>query len=116
MNAKPGKLVFIATLMLVIALGGQQARAQLNAPVEKRQVKHLVTPQFPDLPKKLNLSGTVKIEVLIGADGIVKRSRVLGGHPVLAAEAEHDADKSTFEPAPKKPPKSSNLSSNRRLG
>jgi hypothetical protein len=39
--------------------------------------------------------------VTIGPDGTVKRSRILGGHPVLAAEAEHAADKSTFEPGPK---------------
>ena len=66
---------------------------------ERRPVKHLATPVMPELGKKLNLSGTVRIEVVIAPDGTVKRTRVVGGHPVLAAEAEHAAQKSTFEPA-----------------
>jgi protein TonB len=88
-------------LVLAFAMVGLRARAQSNSPVEaKRQVKHLVSPQYPELAKKLNLSGTVRIEVTIGPDGTVKRSRILGGHPLLAAEAEHAAQKSTFEPGP----------------
>lgn len=72
-----------------------------EAPGSKRRVKSLGRPQYTDLAKKLNLSGTVKIEVTVGADGKVKRTRVLGGHPVLAAEAEKAAMQSEFEPGPK---------------
>jgi TonB family protein len=68
---------------------------------DKRAVKHMVTPVMPELAKKLNLTGTVRIEVTIAPDGTVKRSRVIGGHPVLAVEAEHAAQKSTFEPGPR---------------
>jgi hypothetical protein len=32
---------------------------------------------------------------------MVKRTRVVGGHPLLAAEAERAAQKSTFEPGPR---------------
>jgi outer membrane biosynthesis protein TonB len=39
----------------------------------------------------------VRIEVTVAPDGTVKRTRVLGGHPVLAAEAEKAAQKTTFE-------------------
>jgi TonB family protein len=48
----------------------------------------------------MNLSGTVRIEVTIAPDGTVKRSRVLGGHPVLAMAATAAAEKSTFDPGP----------------
>ena len=58
-------------------------------------------PQYPELAKKLNLTGVVKIEVTIGADGKVKRTHVVGGHPVLATEAERAAMQSEFEPGPK---------------
>jgi TonB family protein len=74
-------------------------RAQ--APEERRTVKHLVQPSMPELAKKLNLSGTVRVEVTIAADGTVKRTRVVGGHPVLAVEAERAAQRSTFEPGPR---------------
>ena len=40
----------------------------------------------------------MRVEIVIAPDGTVKRTRVLGGHPVLAVEAEHAAQKSTFEP------------------
>jgi protein TonB len=67
----------------------------------KRKVKNLGRPVYPELARRLNLTGTVKVEVTIGPDGRVKRTRVLGGHPVLATEAEKAAQLSEFEPGPK---------------
>jgi TonB family protein len=95
---KTKRILGVAALLLLNLSGSVLVHAQSE---EKRAVKHLVTPTMPELAKKLNLSGTVRIEVMIAPDGTVKRSRVLGGHPVLAAEAEHAAQKSTFEPGPR---------------
>jgi TonB family protein len=91
-------LLAVAALLSINLSGSAFLHAQSE---EKRAVKHMVAPVMPDLAKKLNLSGTVRIEVVIAPDGTVKRSRVVGGHPVLAAEAEHAAQKSTFEPGPR---------------
>jgi len=99
MRATKTKWLLAAVALLSANLAGSALlHAQLE---EKRPVKHLVTPAMPELAKRLNLSGTVRIEVVIAPDGTVKRTRVVGGHPVLAAEAEHAAQKSTFEPGPK---------------
>jgi TonB family protein len=87
-------LAIAAAAVSVASLGAQ------SAPITRRPVRHLVTPAYPELAKKLNLTGTARIEVTIGPDGTVKHTRVLGGHPVLAAEAERAAEKSTFDPAP----------------
>lgn len=57
-------------------------------------------PSVSDLARKLNLTGTVRIEITIAPDGTVNRTRVIGGHPVLAADAERAAQKCTFEPGP----------------
>jgi outer membrane biosynthesis protein TonB len=95
-SVKAKRAAALAALVAVTAGAPSAVRAQSE---EKRPVKHLVTPVMPELGKKLNLSGTVRIEVVIAADGTVKRTRVVGGHPVLAAEAEHAALKSTFESA-----------------
>jgi TonB family protein len=96
MRKKIGLRVGATTLLFAIAVSGVlPVRAQ-----SKRQAKHLVTPIVPELAKKLNLTGTVRIEVTIAPDGNVKRSRVVGGHPVLAMAAEAAADKCTFEPGP----------------
>ena len=75
--------------------------AQSSQVEEKRPVKRLVQPIVPELATKLNLTGTVKIEVTIASNGVVKTTRVIGGHPVLASAAESAAQKSTFEPGPK---------------
>jgi len=80
-----------------VALRAQSA----DSPETKRKVKSLGRPVYPDLARRLNLTGVVKVEVVIGPDGKVKRTRVLGGHPVLAAEAEKAAMQSEFEAGPK---------------
>jgi TonB family protein len=91
-------LIFLAFFLGTILLNVGTTRAQ-SAPMTRRPVRRLVTPVYPELAKKLNLTGTARIEVTIGPDGTVKHTRVIGGHPVLAAEAERAAEKSTFEPA-----------------
>ena len=102
MNGSAKTFVVAVALVLAIAASGLRAGAQSNAPSEaKRQVKRLLTPQYPELAKKLNLSGSVRIEVTIAPDGTVKHTRVLGGHPLLAASAEEAAQKSSFEPGPR---------------
>ncbi len=103
MSAKTIKHAGAVTLLLAIAFSGAlEVRAQSSLPAEgKRQARHLVQPTVSDLARRLNLTGTVKIEVTIAPDGTVKRSRVLGGHPVLARDAQRAAEQSTFEPGPK---------------
>jgi len=92
----------IAVLLAVAVSGAVVLHAQSTGTVvEKRRVKNLAQPTLPDFAKKFKLSGTVRIEVTIAPNGNVKNTRVLGGHPVLAAEAEKAAQKTTFEPGPK---------------
>jgi TonB family protein len=91
----------IGTLALALALCAVSAASlgAQSAPITRRPVRHMVTPVYPDLARKMNLTGTARIEVTIGPDGVVKHTRILGGHPVLAAEAERAAEKSIFEPS-----------------
>jgi TonB family protein len=91
------------TVLLAVAVSGAVGlHAQSTATVvERRPIKNLVQPTLPDFAKKFKLAGTVRIEVTIAPNGTVKNTRILGGHPVLAAEAEKAAQRSTFEPGPK---------------
>jgi TonB family protein len=100
--ARKLKKLSLETLALALALCAVSVASlgAQSAPLTRRPVRHLVTPAYPELAKKLNLTGTARIEVTIGPDGTVKHTRVIGGHPVLAAEAERAAEKSTFEPGP----------------
>ncbi len=64
-----------------------------------RRAKTKVQPMYPDLAKRMSLSGTVKIEIVVAPNGTVKDARVVGGHPVLANAALDAAKKWRFEPA-----------------
>lgn len=70
----------------VVALVGGAAWAQSSVTEEgKRKVKSKVAPAYPDLARRMNVTGKVKIEVVIAPDGHVKSARALGGHPLLVA-------------------------------
>jgi len=58
----------------------------------KRKVKSKTSPSYPELAKRMNVTGKVKIEVVITPDGHVKSTRVVGGHPLLV-QACQDAVK-----------------------
>lgn len=86
--------------LTLVTLGPTYAGAQ-NAQSDEmvRRAKSKVQPNYPELAHKMNISGTVKIEVTVAPNGTVKEARVVGGHPVLASAALDAAKKWRFEPA-----------------
>jgi TonB family protein len=50
--------------------------------------------------RRMNTGGNVKLKVVIGADGRVKDTEELGGHPMLIAAATDAVKKWRFEPGP----------------
>jgi protein TonB len=76
--------------------GGQTAPSN---PEFLRRAKSKVEPPYPELARRMNIVGTVKIEVVVQPNGVVKEARVVGGHPVLAGAALDAARKWRFEPA-----------------
>lgn len=87
-------------LTLAVALGPSYAEAQAPQSDEiVRRAKSKVEPAYPDLARKMNIAGTVKIEIVVAPNGVVKEARVVGGHPVLANAALDAARKWRFEPA-----------------
>lgn len=91
----------LLTSALFLFVSNQRALGQSTNADPQRKVKVAAKPEYSALAKRLNLSGLVRVEVLIGTDGKVKRAHVLGGHPVLALEAEKAAIMTEFEPGPK---------------
>ena len=75
---------FAATAIVAVLLAGASAFSQTGSTDEtKRKVKSRTTPVYPELARRMNVTGKVKIEVLIAPDGRVKTTRVVGGHPLL---------------------------------
>ena len=90
----------LAVLTLAVSVGPVRVRAQQPQSEEiVRRAKNKVQPLYPELARKMNLAGTVKIQVVVAANGTVKDARVMGGHPVLANAALDAAKKWRFEPA-----------------
>lgn len=99
MSRRPATAL-LAVLTLAVTLGPIHAGAQQAQSEEiVRRAKSRVQPAYPELAKKMNISGTVKIEVVVAPNGTVKDARVVGGHPVLAGAALEAAKKWRFEPA-----------------
>jgi TonB family protein len=67
----------------------------------KRKVKTRVMPDYPPLAKQMKVTGRVKIETTIAADGHVSNTKVVGGSPVLVNSALDAVKKWRFEPAAK---------------
>ena len=75
---------FAATATVAALLTGVSAFSQTGSTDEtKRKVKSRTTPAYPELARRMNVIGKVKIEVVIAPDGRVKTTRVVGGHPLL---------------------------------
>ena len=78
---------------VAVVLAGASGFAQSGSTDEsKRRVKTKTAPAYPELAKRMNVTGKVKIEVVITPDGRVKSTRVVGGHPLLV-QACQDAVK-----------------------
>ena len=90
----------LAMLTLAVTASPAPVGAQQGQNEEiVRRAKNKVQPQYPELARKMNLAGTVKIQVVVAPNGTVKDARVVGGHPVLANAALDAARKWRFEPA-----------------
>ncbi|HUQ49670.1 MAG TPA: energy transducer TonB [Terriglobales bacterium] len=62
-----------------------------------RVVKSKVTPSYPELAKKMNVNGAVKVELQVAADGKVKTAKAIGGHPLLIDAALNAAKQFKYE-------------------
>ena len=95
-----GKRVWAAgvlTIALICAttiVGAQKESTEIV-----RKVRSKVSPTYPELARRMGLSGVARIEVVVSADGAVKEARIVGGHPVLANAALEAVRKWRFEPS-----------------
>jgi TonB family protein len=101
----PSRFFRLVITLLLTALAlicfSPSSRAQATSVETPRKIKEAFKPECPELAKRLHLSGVVRVEVHIAPDGKVTKARVVGGHPVLAENAEKAAMLTRFEPGPK---------------
>lgn len=73
----------VAGTLAMMALGTTVLAQQSVVDDGKRKVRSKVTPMYPELARRMNVAGRVKIEVVVAPDGHVRSARAIGGHPLL---------------------------------
>lgn len=91
-------LILTGMLGMPPSVKSQEEPSQETA---KRRVRSKVAPEYPALARQMNVTGKVKIEAQITADGHVGNTKIIGGSPLLVNAALDALKKWRFEPAPK---------------
>lgn len=83
------RYVFLLTLIFSFCFGASAfAQGQQSSNETGRKVIRRVEPRYPDMAKKMNLGGTVKVVAVVASDGNVKKVEPVGGSPILVQAAE----------------------------
>lgn len=91
---KFGRIAAVIFCAVALSLTTPRASAQ-----ESRKVLNNPTPVYPEVARRLHLAGTVKVQVVIGADGRIKEVKVIGGHPVLVDAVQETLKNWKYAPA-----------------
>ena len=86
----------MALLLVAAAVAASPAMAQEEL---TRKTKTKVAPAYPDLARRMNITGTVKVLVVVSANGSLKDTKVVGGNPLLVNAAMDALKKWRFEAA-----------------
>jgi TonB family protein len=90
----------VATIAAFIFSGASGFAQSGTTDESKRKVKTKTTPVYPELARRMNVAGKVKIEIIVTPDGRVKSTRVVGGHPLLVQACQDAVKDWKFVPAP----------------
>lgn len=103
MSLRVGILGLGLALLLAesVAVPPKMSAQESSTDAIKRKVRTRIVPDYPLLAKKMNVSGKVKIEATVAADGHVSATKVIGGSPLLVSPAVEALKRWRFEAAPK---------------
>jgi TonB family protein len=91
-------LIVLSFGLALLFLSAGTAQAQASSDSNRRVVRKLV-PTYPDLARKMNLTGTVKVRATVARDGAVRSVEAIGGNPLLIRASEDALYKWKFAPA-----------------
>jgi TonB family protein len=90
------RFIFILLLLqTLVTAPAQDSTSQLS-----RKVVLRINPAYPDLAKRMHISGIVKLRAAIAPNGSVKSVEPMGGNPVLIKAAQDAVTKWKFASAP----------------
>ena len=89
----------VGLIVVIGSVAGTVPNARGQEPEIARKVKSKVPPVYPELAKRMSISGTVKVQITVDKNGQVKNSKLVGGHPILANAALDAVRKWRYEAA-----------------
>ncbi len=93
-DSQPGGRWGSAVRVLVFSLMTVSAHAQ-----EGRKLIAQPVPEYPQIARRVRLTGSVKVMVVIAADGKIKEVKVIGGHPLFVDATLETLKRWKFAPA-----------------
>ena len=88
-------ILLLPGLLVAVPLApAQDSQASEHA----RKVVNRVIPGYPELARKMGISGTVRLIAVVAPNGSVKLVETVGGHPVLVKSAEDAVTKWKYAP------------------
>jgi TonB family protein len=91
-------LVFFLLFSFYLGPAGT-AHGQQSSSEVMRVVVRKVAPKYPEIARRMSISGTVKVIAVVEADGKVRSVEAAGGHPLLIQAAQAAISQWKFAPA-----------------
>lgn len=89
----------LAALLTVAAVSVYLSVPCVAQDAMTRKVKTRVIPTYPEIARRMGISGTVRLAVVVAPNGNVKTTTAMGGHPLLLNAAMDAVKKWKFESA-----------------
>jgi TonB family protein len=86
--------------ILAVAAFSHASPAQQLQEAARRKLISKIAPSYPEIARKMQITGTVRLEVQIQPNGTVETAKVIGGHPMLAQAAQDSVKKWKWVAAP----------------
>jgi outer membrane biosynthesis protein TonB len=87
-------------IALALSVCGNARGQNSDSPAHGRKLIHREAPVYPDLARRVSLSGAVKLIATVAPSGSVKTVEPVGGNPVLLKAAQEAVMSSKYAPAP----------------
>lgn len=89
----------IAIFLIIPAVSTLASLPSLAQESTGRRIKTKTPPDYPVIARRMGISGTVRLAIVIAPNGTVKTTSAVGGHPLLLNAAMDAVKKWKFEPA-----------------
>ena len=89
----------VGLLLIVGFAAGSAPLARGQEGEITRKLKSKVSPTYPELARRMSITGVVKVQITVDKNGSVKNSKLVGGHPILASAALDAVKKWRYEAA-----------------